>query len=210
MATRFHKSPVLSSLIARLKDAGAARARKPKIAFPEYAMDPRVRQACAELEAEGDFEIVTTFDNLDTANQQLAAKTVNGVVSGAVYSSGDVIRSGIKNVGLRDGIKALSSFFIMELPDQQSFIYSDCAVQVRESLTPSHTNEDVINCKRAGERLESLTLPHTHEEVIDCCRAAGPYRRAARRDRHPVGRELQASPRQGAYDNINNNNMCII
>jgi phosphate acetyltransferase len=127
---RYHKSPVLSSLISRLKDVGATRANKIRICLPEFSSDERVRTAAAELEAEGDFEIITSIDCLDKANQELASKNIDGVVSGAVYSSGDVIRSGIRNVGMRDGVKALSSFFIMELPDEQAFIYSDCAVQL--------------------------------------------------------------------------------
>jgi phosphotransacetylase len=115
-----------------LKDVGKTHG-KPKIALPEFSRDERVRAAAAELQAEGDFDIITSFDCLDKANQELAAGGIDGVVSGAVYSSGDVIRSGLKNVGLRDDVTSLSSFFIMELPDEQAFIYADCAVQIEPS-----------------------------------------------------------------------------
>jgi len=131
MAARFHKSSVLNGLISRLKARGRLPgAAKPRIAFPEFSVDARVQQACAELEDEGDFEVITSLDCLDTANQQLKRGDLHGVVSGAATSTGDVIRSGLRNVGLAEGIKALSSFFIMELPDGQSFIYSDCGVQL--------------------------------------------------------------------------------
>jgi phosphate acetyltransferase len=57
----------------------------------------------------------------------------DGYVAGAVRTTGDTVRAGIRCVGLRPGISVVSSFFIMVLPDsrwgeQGTLIYADCGV----------------------------------------------------------------------------------
>lgn len=57
----------------------------------------------------------------------------DGYVAGAVRTTGDTVRAGIRCVGLKEGISTVSSFFIMVLPDSNwgeggSLIYADCAV----------------------------------------------------------------------------------
>ena len=52
--------------------------------------------------------------NLDIGHVLLKNDIVNGMVSGSTISTGDVLRSALKNVGLKDNIKTLSSYFIME------------------------------------------------------------------------------------------------
>lgn len=58
---------------------------------------------------------------------------VDGSVAGALNTTGDVIRAGIQVVGLAPGIKAVSSFFVMVLPEflgekDKIFFFSGCAV----------------------------------------------------------------------------------
>jgi len=58
---------------------------------------------------------------------------VDGSVAGAVNTTGDVIRAGIHVVGLAEGIKAVSSFFMMVVPEfrgekEKVFFYADGAV----------------------------------------------------------------------------------
>ena len=130
--TGVYRGPVLSTIVSRIKAAGKTQS-KPKVALPEFFKDDRIRAAAAELQAHGNIEVVTSFDCLDRANRELAAGGIDGVVSVAFYSSREVILSGLKHVGLCDGVKRLSSCFIMELPDNQSFIFSDCAVQIDPS-----------------------------------------------------------------------------
>lgn len=119
------------------------RARKllRRVAFPE-ADDPRVVEAAVHLarraavrpvlvgrregaarllEERGALDRVeligTSSDPLDHALGLLSEGTVDGVVAGAVRTSADVVRAGLKRVGLRDGVRLLSSCFFMEVRD---------------------------------------------------------------------------------------------
>ena len=47
----------------------------------------------------------------------LAAGRVDGVVAGAVLSTAQVLRAGLKGIGLREGLSTLSSAFYMEVGD---------------------------------------------------------------------------------------------
>jgi phosphate acetyltransferase len=53
-------------------------------------------------------------------------------VGGAVHTTADVMRAGIKVVGLRPGFKTVSSFFLMEIPGPppRLLCFADCAVVI--------------------------------------------------------------------------------
>lgn len=58
---------------------------------------------------------------------------VDGLVSGAVHSTGDLLRPALQIIKSAPGISTVSSYFLMEFPnkdlgDDGVFIYSDCAV----------------------------------------------------------------------------------
>ena len=53
---------------------------------------------------------------------------VQGSVAGSVATTGDVLRAAIQVIGLAEGIKAVSSSFIMVLPDGKELTFGDCAV----------------------------------------------------------------------------------
>jgi phosphate acetyltransferase len=57
----------------------------------------------------------------------------DGYVAGAVRTTGDTVRAGIRCIGLKPGISVVSSFFIMVHPDpawgeKGALMYADCAV----------------------------------------------------------------------------------
>ncbi|MHC4870977.1 MAG: phosphate acetyltransferase [Planctomycetota bacterium] len=58
----------------------------------------------------------------------------DGYVSGAVHSTGDVLRAAIQIIGCKEGVKTISSNFIMVLPEGSPFgvdgvlMYADCGV----------------------------------------------------------------------------------
>jgi phosphate acetyltransferase len=59
----------------------------------------------------------------------------DGMVAGAITTTGDVLRASIKCIGLQQGIKTVSSHFIMVVPDTPLgdhgvFIFADCAVMI--------------------------------------------------------------------------------
>ncbi len=51
-----------------------------------------------------------------------------GAVAGSVNTTGDVMRAAIQVVGMPTGIKAVSSSFIMVMPDGRIMTFGDCAV----------------------------------------------------------------------------------
>lgn len=99
------------------------------IAFPE-GDDPRVVEAAALLarksvvrpvllrEGQGGRESGegTAGSALQRAAAMLRGGEVDGVVAGAVHTTARVIRTALGDVGLRDGVRTLSSSFFMEVP----------------------------------------------------------------------------------------------
>ncbi|HCQ89333.1 MULTISPECIES: phosphate acetyltransferase [unclassified Clostridium] len=58
---------------------------------------------------------------------------VDGLVSGAVHSTGDLLRPGLQIIKTAPGIKVVSSFFVMEVPNCEygkdgTLLFADCAV----------------------------------------------------------------------------------
>jgi phosphate acetyltransferase len=51
-----------------------------------------------------------------------------GSVGGAVHTTAEVLRAAIHCVGTAEGIKTVSSIFLMVLPDGRAITYGDCAV----------------------------------------------------------------------------------
>lgn len=104
-----------------------ARARRlgRRIAFPE-GDDPRVAEAAAILARRGvvrpvvleaESEDGDVPGRLQRAVGMLKGGVVDGVVAGAVHTTAEVIRAGLKGVGLRPGVRTLSSSFFMEVND---------------------------------------------------------------------------------------------
>ena len=102
-----------------------ARARRlgRRIAFPE-GRDPRVAEAADRLLGRGVVEPVLLEAEGDGALARSVAMlregAVDGVVAGAVHTSAEVIRAGLGGVGLRPGVRTLSSSFFMEVRDFRS------------------------------------------------------------------------------------------
>ena len=145
-----------------------AREALRRVAFPE-ADDPRVveaavylahraavrpvlvgrREGVAHRVAErGPLDrvdwIETASDPLDGALSLLSEGTVDGVVAGAVRTSAEVVRAGLKRVGLREGVRLLSSCFFMEVRDFRG----------RGSEVITFTDAGVIPDPRAGALAE--------------------------------------------------------
>jgi len=77
---------------------------------------------------------------------------VAGAVAGSVNTTGDVMRAAIQVVGLAPGIKAVSSCFIMVMPNGSELTFGDCAVI---------PNPDV-------DQLASIAISsaHTHQLLV--------------------------------------------
>ena len=132
----------------------SASALKRRIVFPESG-DERVLSAAREiarsgmatpvLAVEGDavrdlarssgLEVIQVEGGsaLEFAHKLLAAGKADACVAGAVYTTGDVLRSALRNVGLAPGVRVVSSAFYMVLGPQTEVVsevltFTDCAV----------------------------------------------------------------------------------
>jgi phosphate acetyltransferase len=111
-----------------------AAAIRPRIAFPE-STDPRIREAAAKVEQLGIAKpfLVDGDTALTTAADMVAAGEVDGMVAGAVYTTGEVLRAAIKCIGVVQGATTVSSAFYMvgsalwEAP-AEVLTFTDCAV----------------------------------------------------------------------------------
>ncbi len=66
-------------------------------------------------------------DPLQRAAVLLRLGAVDAAVSGSIATTANVLRCGLRGVGLAPGVKLVSSFFLMELPGRV-LTYADCAV----------------------------------------------------------------------------------
>ncbi len=90
-----------------------------RIAFPE-GDDARVAEAVGALRRREVVDPVVVEGGSDALRRAVAMLTggaVDGVVAGAAHASADVMRAGLKGVGLRPGVRTLSSSFFMEVGD---------------------------------------------------------------------------------------------
>ncbi len=79
-------------------------------------------------------------DSLYYGNLLVRNGGADGSVAGAVHSTANVVRSAIQCVGVREGFKTVSSFFLMVVPDKQfghegAMVYADCGVVVDPDVT---------------------------------------------------------------------------
>jgi len=70
---------------------------------------------------------------LEHAHQLVAGGAADGCVAGAVYTTGDVLRSALRNIGLAPGVRVASSAFYMVFPPGgaagvEVLTFTDCAV----------------------------------------------------------------------------------
>lgn len=109
-----------------------------RIAFPE-ADDPRVLRAAAVLESRSIAEPALLRADagagglLSRAMRMLADGVVDGVVAGATRPTADVARAALRHVGLRAGVRMLSSSFFLEVRNfrrrgGETLVFTDPAV----------------------------------------------------------------------------------
>lgn len=122
--------PVLSSAAEKLTGAE----------YFDPATDPR-RSEFAQVLAAGSKKLTEEsadellHDPLYFSGMLVRQGEADALIAGAAAPTADVLRAGLRTVGLADGIRRMSSYFLMEVPDflgegPASFIFADCAVNV--------------------------------------------------------------------------------
>lgn len=79
-------------------------------------------------------------DSLFYGNLMVNLGKADGSVAGAVNSTANVVRAALHCVGVQEGFKTVSSFFLMVVPDKQfgvegAMIYADCGVVIDPDIT---------------------------------------------------------------------------
>jgi phosphate acetyltransferase len=141
------------SFVERIRRGAQALQRR--IVFPESA-DPRIIAAVQEIAKSGmakpmvivsDGEAPAAFgpgvgilarsvdspSPLEQAHRLVAAGEADVCVAGVVYTTAEVLRSALRNIGLAPTVRIASSAFYMLLPsgagaDEQVLTFTDCAV----------------------------------------------------------------------------------
>ena len=113
------------------------------------------------------------------ANLSVKAGHQDGVVSGAVHTTGDVVRAAIQVIGVNKAFKMISSFFLMVLdqphhPRQGSMVFSDCglvidpdAAQLAEIASAAANSYESINGESAKVAMLSFSTHGSanHQDV---------------------------------------------
>jgi phosphate acetyltransferase len=133
-----------------------ARSHPGRVVLPETD-DPRIAEAAARLRAEGLAEIVDldtarppgAYLDLLLANRpglkpalaermltkpliraaaMVAAGEADAMVAGAANATRRVIEAATLAIGMAEGVRTPSSFFLMRMPDGRELVLADCAV----------------------------------------------------------------------------------
>lgn len=133
-----------------------ARERNLRVVYPEAGEDARIDAAMSRLKAEGlampigladadDAQLAALLATrpmkealarrmlqkpLIRAAAMVAAGQADVMVAGAVSPTRRVIEAASIAIGMSDGVKVPSSFFLMVFPDGRELVFADCAVNV--------------------------------------------------------------------------------
>jgi phosphate acetyltransferase len=85
-----------------------------------------------------DMALATCKDTLYFAVMMIKNNLADGMVSGAVHSTGDTLRPALQVIKTAPGISIVSSSFIMEVPNKKYgengvLIFADCAININPS-----------------------------------------------------------------------------
>src|SRR3982750_4351306 len=146
--TSFREPPV--AFVDRIRQQAAELKRR--VVFPESG-DERILAAAREMDRTGMAVPILVTDNaglverrdgggfqsihsgedtaLDYAHRMVARGDADACVAGAVYTTAEVLRSALRNVGVAPGVKVVSSAFYMVMPPGSALgdvlTFTDCA-----------------------------------------------------------------------------------
>jgi phosphotransacetylase len=126
-------------------------------------------------------------DDLYLAMAAVRLGDADGAVVGSVRPTGDAVRAALRVIGLADGVRTLSSSFLMVLPDGRRFGFGDCAVvpepdagQLADiARATSATFETLTGERPVVAMLSFSTMGSARHPSVDRVRAATAMLRAS-------------------------------
>ncbi len=124
-------------------------------------------------------------DPLYFATMMVKCDDADGMVSGAVHTTGDLLRPGLQIIKTAPGVSVVSSFFIMQVPDTDygdngTLLFADCAVNpnptedqlAQIAIATAETAERLCKIKPRVAMLSFSTMGSADHEVVDKVRNA--------------------------------------
>ncbi|MCR3759323.1 phosphate acetyltransferase [Clostridium felsineum] len=124
-------------------------------------------------------------DPLYFATMALKNDYVDGMVSGAVHTTGDLLRPGLQIIKTAPGVKIVSGFFVMIIPDcdygeEGLLLFADCAVNPNPSsdeladiaITTAETARKLCKLEPKVAMLSFSTMGSAKGEMVDKVRNA--------------------------------------
>ena len=122
----------------------------------------------------------TLKDSLYFATMMVKLGDADGLVSGAVHTTGDLLRPGLQIIKTAPGVSVVSSFFVMIVPNCEfgedgMLIFSDCAVNPNPSaeelasiaIATADTAKNLCNIEPRVAMLSFSTLGSASNELVD-------------------------------------------
>ncbi len=119
----------------------------------------------------------------------------DGMVSGAVHTTGDLLRPGLQIIKTAPGVSVVSSFFLMHVPgstygEEGTLIFSDCAVNPNPNedqlaaiaIATAETAKRLCNMEPKVAMLSFSTMGSADNELVDKVRNATQKAREMRPD----------------------------
>ncbi|WP_040211672.1 phosphate acetyltransferase [Clostridium polynesiense] len=127
----------------------------------------------------------------------------DGMVSGAIHTTGDLLRPGLQIIKTSPGVSVVSSFFIMLVPgseygDEGMLLFSDCAVNPNPNaeqlasiaIATAETAKNLFGMSPNVAMLSFSTMGSADHELVDKVRKATEIAKELRPDLHIDG-EMQ-------------------
>ncbi|MBB6631183.1 phosphate acetyltransferase [Clostridium algidicarnis] len=124
-------------------------------------------------------------DPLYYGTMMVKMNDANGMVSGAIHTTGDLLRPGLQIIKTAPGVSVVSSFFIMMVPDHNygddgMLIFSDCAVNPNPTsdelasiaIATAETAKNLCKMEPKVAMLSFSTMGSAEHELVEKVRNA--------------------------------------
>ncbi|MGH3627773.1 MAG: phosphotransacetylase [Sciscionella sp.] len=168
-------------ILAAAAESGQRPAPELIVDLDDALADPAIRIAlrhgCARRPETWD---QARADPLMLAAAALRAGRVTGCLAGASRPTSDVLRAGLRVIGLAEGVRTLSSAFLLLLPDGRQLTFADCAVvpdpdveQLADiAIAAAATHQDLTGHQPVVAMLSFSTFASARHPRVDTIRAA--------------------------------------